>query len=72
MLPADDARWVREEEPSSAGAVPALAARVARAEEAAEAAAAAEAEAEALLRAATATEEVFCRLLEQLFASKER
>ena len=67
MLTSDEARWVREEERLfNHGLFPMLSAKVAQAEAEAEAEAAAEAEAR--LRAATATEEVFSRLLAQLFA----
>ena len=63
MLTSDEVQWVRNEERLfNQGLFPMLAAKVAQAE------AEAEAEAEARLRAATATEEVFSRLLAQLFA----
>ena len=63
MLTSDEAQWVRDEERLfNQGLFPMLAAKVAQAE------AEAEAEAEARLRAATTTEEVFSRLLAQLFA----
>ena len=65
MLTSDEAQWVRDEERLfNRGLFPMLAAKVAQAE------AEAEAEAEARLRAATATEEVFARLLAQLFARR--